>query len=168
MASDYSPTLRNVANRLTNTGRHVERVGRLVIGLRTGASPGPSTPIPTPVRPGPHPGTHLFDGVPVADWIWPIVKWARDHGWNGRVTSGYRSVAEQREACRHVCGNPDGCPGRCAKPGQSEHQFVEYPRGAVDVTFPGPFGIVLRDYPGGPPLRNDLPADRVHYSHSGH
>lgn len=36
--------------------------------------------------------------------------------------SGYRSPEQQRQACIRVCGNPEGCPSRCARPGSSQHQ----------------------------------------------
>ena|SRR6266498_2761385 len=168
MPDDYSPIIGNVAARLTRTGGHVEKVGRAIHGLATGSAPGPTTTAPSPLKPGPHPGTVKLDGLWVAAWIYDPATWARQHGWQGHVTSGYRSVADQREACRHVCGNPNGCPGRCAKPGTSEHQFTEYPRGAIDVSDPTDFANVMRRYPGPHTLRNDLPDDPVHFSHSGH
>lgn len=109
-----------------------------------------------------------IDGVLVAGWIAEIVAWAKLNGWNGTVTSGIRSDSQQRQACIHVCGNPNGCPGRCAKPGQSNHRGSVFPLGAVDVTDPAGFARVLRGYPGGPPIKNDLPNDLVHFSRSGH
>jgi hypothetical protein len=39
-----------------------------------------------------------------------------------KCTSCYRNVIQQANACRRVCGNPQGCPGRCARPGSSQHQ----------------------------------------------
>jgi LAS superfamily LD-carboxypeptidase LdcB len=46
------------------------------------------------------------------------------------VVQSYRSCQEQAEACRNICGNPEGCPGRCAPPGLSWHQYGA----AIDVT----------------------------------
>jgi len=46
------------------------------------------------------------------------------------VVESYRSCAQQAEACRNICGNPDGCPGRCAPPGLSYHQLGA----AIDIT----------------------------------
>jgi hypothetical protein len=46
------------------------------------------------------------------------------------VTSSYRSCAQQELACQSICGNPNGCPGTCVKPGLSYHQLGL----AVDVT----------------------------------
>lgn len=38
------------------------------------------------------------------------------------VVWSYRSCAEQRLACRNICGAA-ACPGRCAPPGKSWHQL---------------------------------------------
>ena len=46
------------------------------------------------------------------------------------VNATYRSCSDQAAACRNICGNPQGCPGRCAKPGTSWHQLGA----AVDLT----------------------------------
>jgi len=46
------------------------------------------------------------------------------------VAQSYRSCAQQRIACLNICGDPNGCPGRCAKPGTSYHQLGA----AVDLT----------------------------------
>jgi hypothetical protein len=46
------------------------------------------------------------------------------------VVQSYRTCREQAEACRGICGDPQGCPGRCAKPGTSYHQIGA----AVDIT----------------------------------
>lgn len=39
------------------------------------------------------------------------------------VVSSYRSCSEQVQACTRICGNPNGCPGTCVKPGLSYHQL---------------------------------------------
>lgn len=110
-----------------------------------------------------------IDGHLVAGWIGAIVLWARDNGWTGSVTSGIRSDQEQAQACIHVCGNPQGCPNRCAAPGTSNHKGIVFPLGAVDVTNPSQFAQVLSRYPGGAPLKNALPdTDPVHFSRTGH
>jgi hypothetical protein len=49
------------------------------------------------------------------------------------VVQSYRSCAEQRRACRSICGNPEGCRGRCAPPGLSWHQLGA----AIDITQEG-------------------------------
>jgi D-alanyl-D-alanine carboxypeptidase len=46
------------------------------------------------------------------------------------VVQSYRSCDQQAEACRNICGNANGCPGRCASPGTSYHQLGA----AIDVT----------------------------------
>lgn len=143
-------------------------MGELTRGIVTKTNPPTSTKHPDVNLPSQKGGTESIDGYNVAAWIAPIVLWCREHGWHGRVTSGYRSVADQREACRHVCGNPNGCPGRCAHPGDSEHQGTEFPHGAVDVSDYTTFADVVSRYPHRPTIRNELPLDRVHFSYSGH
>jgi D-alanyl-D-alanine carboxypeptidase len=57
----------------------------------------------------------------------------RDAGVDIPVVQSYRSCAEQRRACRGICGNPQGCPGLCAPPGLSWHQLGA----AIDITEEG-------------------------------
>jgi len=49
------------------------------------------------------------------------------------VVQSFRSCAEQRRACRSICGNPEGCRGLCAPPGLSWHQLGA----AIDITQEG-------------------------------
>ena len=46
------------------------------------------------------------------------------------VVQSYRSCAQQRLACKRICGDPGGCAGTCAPPGKSWHQLGA----AVDIT----------------------------------
>lgn len=46
------------------------------------------------------------------------------------VVESYRSCAKQAVDCTRICGNADGCPGRCVKPGTSYHQLGA----AIDIT----------------------------------
>jgi LAS superfamily LD-carboxypeptidase LdcB len=51
------------------------------------------------------------------------------------VVQSYRSCRQQAEACRSICGDPTGCPGRCASPGTSYHQLgaaVDLSQGSLD------------------------------------
>jgi hypothetical protein len=57
----------------------------------------------------------------------------RDAGVAIPVMQSYRSCAEQRRACRSICGNPEGCPDLCAPPGLSWHQLGA----AIDITQEG-------------------------------
>ena len=61
-------------------------------------------------------GVGSFDGVQAADWIIPVLNWARKHGWGGTITSGYRPGFDPHTAS-----------------GTSEHQGTQYPGGAIDV-----------------------------------
>ena len=52
------------------------------------------------------------------------------------VVQSYRSCGQQAEACRSICGDPTGCPGRCASPGTSYHQLgaaVDLTQGSLDT-----------------------------------
>lgn len=119
-------------------------------------------------------GTTVIDGHPVVKWIAVQVLAARKHGWTGKVRSGWRSDAEQAQACIEVCGNPQGCPGKCAKPGTSNHRGKTFPGGAVDVDDPAGFAAALvraraaGDLGPYPMIRNALPQDPVHFSLTGH
>lgn len=108
-------------------------------------------------------GVALFDGKPVARWIRPVLVWARANGWKGRVTSGVRSIAQQRAACASTTGP-------CATPGTSNHQKTQYPGGAVDVTDWQTLATLVPMYPGpGPTLVHAVFAnDPVHFSGNGH
>lgn len=168
MGSDYSRTIKNSASALRATGGHIHRLGELTKRLPEKVT-GVNIPVPKDTAPKSDGGFTTIDGHEVVKWIADIVLWVRHQGrWHGQVTSGYRSVADQREACRHVCGNPNGCPGTCAKPGTSNHQGKAYPGGAVDVSDYTTFGQEAAKYPHGPTVKNDLPLDRVHFSRSGH
>jgi LAS superfamily LD-carboxypeptidase LdcB len=53
------------------------------------------------------------------------------------VVQSYRSCAQQAIACERICGNRDGCPGRCVKPGTSYHQLgaaIDITQGSLDTT----------------------------------
>lgn len=47
-----------------------------------------------------------------------------------QVVQSYRSCAQQAIACTRICGDANGCPGRCVKPGTSYHQLGA----AIDIT----------------------------------
>jgi hypothetical protein len=77
---------------------------------------------------------------PVAAWIVPILQWASQHGWNGTVTSGYRSYEQQAAI------NASGAYS--APAGRSNHETAQYPGGAVDVTNPAQLLSALKGYTG--------------------
>lgn len=104
-------------------------------------------------------GGHVahVDGKPVAAWIANILQQAKAAGWTGTVTSGYRSVAEQRRIY-----NSGVRPA--AKPGQSNHNFTAFPGGAVDVTNAAQLAQVLHKL-GINKLQWAGAKDPVHFSH---
>ena len=113
-------------------------------------------------------GAGQFDGIAVANWIIPILEWARKNGWGGHITSGYR-------------------PGAITNTGKpSNHSFLNYPGGAVDVgdqhaiTQGEALWNVVQNYPGMPKLYSagfgpkawgpykDSAHDYGHFSATGH
>lgn len=109
-------------------------------------------------------GLTTFDGVVVASWIARWLEKSRRAGWNGTVTSGYRTPEYSESLCQRMCGQPS-CPGTCAGR-SSNHSGKDYPAGAVDVSDYANFERI--QYEIGSPLRNDLPYDPVHFSVNGH
>lgn len=110
-------------------------------------------------------GVGSFDGVPVANAAIPYLQWARKHGWQGRLVSGWRDPHYSQSLCYRMCGRPS-CPGRCA--GLASNHVGSTPaRFAVDVSDYYRFGQLMRSYPG-PKIVNHLGArDPVHFSPSG-
>lgn len=112
------------------------------------------------------PGVTTYNGVPVAKWLQPYLVYARNHGWKGRLNSGWRSPAYSDSLCRRICGRPS-CPGICAGRA-SNHSGNARPRGAVDVSDYVTFGRLMRACPYSPRIYNALGArDPVHHSASG-
>jgi hypothetical protein len=103
-------------------------------------------------------GVAKFDGKPVADWIAPILRYARKQGWKGSVNSGYRSKAEQTRIY-----NSGVRPA--AKPGTSNHEFAGFPGGAVDVSDAASLSQILARSPYRKKLRWAGAKDPVHFSH---
>ncbi len=110
------------------------------------------------IRRVPATGVAQFDGKPVAGWIVPILSWAREHGWTGTVTSGYRSFADQQRIY-------DSGVRPAAMPGTSNHEGTQFPRGAVDVSGAAQLGALLNRSPYAGRLVWAGAKDPVHLSH---
>ena len=110
-------------------------------------------------------GVGSFDGVPVANVAIPILQWCRNHGWLGRLVSGFRTAAYSTYLCIRMCGRPS-CPGRCAG-ASTNHTGTTSDRFALDVSDYVRFGQVVAHCPIPPHIFNALPIDRVHYSPTG-
>ncbi len=111
-------------------------------------------------------GVATFDGKPVAAWMKPYLDWARDHGWDGTLISGYRDPAHSEQVCIQKCGAPT-CPGNCAGR-SSNHAGSVKPAGALDVSDYVKFGQLMARCPLEPKLKNALGArDPNHFSYSG-
>jgi hypothetical protein len=117
-------------------------------------------------------GVVIFDGTPVAAWLAPHLRFAREHGWTGVVTSGFRSCEHQKTVAADFAARlgktvaqvyPNG-------PCASNHVGHGFPRGAVDVTRPEQLDHVLRETPHHPKLVWGGPVinDPVHFSATGH
>ena len=77
------------------------------------------------------PPLHTWQGVTLQPVALTAFKHAqRLAGGRIAVVQSYRSCVQQAEACRNICGDPNGCPGRCASPGLSYHQLGA----AIDIT----------------------------------
>jgi hypothetical protein len=112
-------------------------------------------------------GTVLIDGYRVAGWIAVQVLWARDHGWSGKVLSGYRTPEYSEHVCLRMY-HRTSVPGKCAGR-SSNHVGLVAPFGAVDVSMPDQFAACMRRSPHTPTLCNALPTtDPRHFSHTGH
>jgi hypothetical protein len=109
-------------------------------------------------------GTVTFDGKPVLAKFVDELKWARQHGWKGTVTSGVRTKQQQLAAARNYGLQHYGPAG----PLGSNH--VTGHAGAVDVTQAAQLDALLKKYPGrrnliwGGPVMGDW----VHFSPTGH
>jgi hypothetical protein len=112
-------------------------------------------------------GLGTFDGIHIGNWLIPYLEWAREHGrWKGRLVSGYRDPIYSEHLCFAMCGRPT-CPGKCAGR-MTNHQGIEKPHGAMDVTDYVTFGEDMKHCPLEPKLVNHLPNDPVHYSATGY
>lgn len=103
-------------------------------------------------------GTAHFEGKTVAAWIAPALQYARQHGWKGAVNNGYRSYADQQRIY-----NSGVRPA--AKPGTSNHEGSDFPRGAVDVSDAQQLSQILQNSPYAGKLVWAGAKDPVHFSH---
>lgn len=113
----------------------------------------------------PHPHFGFAGGASwqsgLVDQVRNAVIYAQSQGWQGTVTSGFRSFAEQsRLYQRYLHGGP-----LAAAPGHSSHESGQ----AVDVTDYSTFARIMARAPAGQRLYNHLGArDPVHFSVSGY
>ena len=111
-----------------------------------------------------------FDGIEVAPWIVPRLRFARENGfWTGKVNSGIRSHAEQTALYSEWKAGHRAGP--VAVPGTSNHEKRVFPGGAVDITDPAGMVSAMAKWKalGKPnPLVWFGSGDQVHFSASGH
>jgi hypothetical protein len=111
-------------------------------------------------------GVVVYDTKPVAAWMVPYLDWARAHGWHGVLASGFRTPAESEHLCIRLYGRPR-VEGKCGGL-TSNHFGIRKPAGAIDVTDYVRFAELMSRCPLQPKIKNDLPADRGHFSLTGH
>ncbi len=112
-------------------------------------------------------GLAKFEGTVVAAWIVPWLEKAREHGWKGWLTSGWRDPLYSQQLCYNMCGAPS-CPGKCAglKSNHVGKGNKNGDPGAVDLTDYYTFGRIMAELNS--PLHNSIgPSDPVHFSASG-
>ncbi len=110
-------------------------------------------------------GLSTWDGYQVAAWMIPWLEKSRNAGWDGQLSSGYRTPEYSESLCYNMCGKP-ACPGLCAGRA-SKHSEKVYPGGAIDV-YPDYANFERIQYQIGSPLRNYLSQDLVHFSTTGY
>jgi hypothetical protein len=103
-------------------------------------------------------GTTNFEGHKVAAWIAPVLSYARKQGWKGQVNSGFRSLAEQTRIY-----NSGVRPA--ARPGTSNHEGAQFPRGAVDVSDAQQLSDIIKRSRYSHLLQWAGAKDPVHFSH---
>jgi hypothetical protein len=114
-----------------------------------------------------------MDGILVAPWIWWRLRYARRHGWKGRVLSGHRSRQRQLHAAQQYAARVGRSLDVLYPSGvyASHHLGWRFPSGAVDVTdWEGLRRAMTRWASEGKPrpLLNGIAGDLGHFSASGH
>jgi hypothetical protein len=81
-----------------------------------------------------------FEGKPVNAELASLLNFAKQKGWSGTVSSGYRSVAEQQQIWNATPASRRGT--YVARPGGSPHNYAE----AVDLTAGPQLEQIIRQY----------------------
>lgn len=106
----------------------------------------------------------VFEDSKVPAWAVPALKWARQHGWTGHITSGVRTREEQA----YLYSHPQGYP--VARPGESNHEIENGGAFDVDPGSAAQLWKILQRYPGRKPIWAPSVGldDKVHFSINGH
>jgi hypothetical protein len=116
-----------------------------------------------------NPGVTTWGGKTVANCAVAYLNYAKAHGWQGGVNSGWRAPWYSEQLCYQMCGAPR-CPGKCAGTA-SNHVGNTCDRFAIDVSDYTTVGRLMASMPNPPHGRrifNALGArDPVHFSPSG-
>lgn len=148
-------------------------LGTLLEGLKAAKTPGSTQVIPDGNSGGEsdgsvpdgnnHGGTANFGDARVANWIAPILEYARQHGWEGQVNSGYRNDAEQKRI--YDSGVRPAAKPRAYGGAGSNHEFTMFPGGAIDVSNAEQLSQILMNSPYARKLVYAGAKDPVHFSH---
>lgn len=105
--------------------------------------------------------------VPIAPWIKPILEFAVDHGWDGTINEGWRSLETQQYYWDHAeeMGLVRGVT--VAAPGTSNHGGLDYPAGAIDIDDQEGMAAAMAEYDEARKLVWYGPRDAPHWSASG-
>lgn len=104
-----------------------------------------------------------FDGKPVAAWDGYVLNYARDHGWTGGLTEGYRTD-KQQTGIYNSGVRPAAVP-KSLGGGGSNHSVKVFPGGAADVTKPEELAAILAKSPYRALLQWAGSKDPPHFSH---
>lgn len=166
-AAEPDPQARQAALLAYVNDRHnPDALLSLAQGLQADVPKGPSQPSQPSQSSQPFRqagGITDFDGKPIPAGFVGDLEYARQHGWDGVVTSGVRSRQQQASLKAH----PQGYP--VADVDKSNHVLETGGEGAVDVTKPEKLWEIIRHKPGrvlrwAPTVGLN---DRVHFSPTG-
>jgi hypothetical protein len=107
--------------------------------------------------------TTTFDGKTVVAWMVPALKYARAHGWTGKVISGVRSHELQSQLYADFKAGRRAGP--VAVPGESNHEIAN--GGAVDVSDPYTLARIMAHYSGRKLKQGTAIGDPPHFSATG-
>ena len=99
-------------------------------------------------------GVATFDGKPVAAWMKPYLDWARAHGWQGTLNSGYRTPEYSEHLCRGIAGHRSV---RKVRRPQLHHPSRQA-GGSIDVSDYVRFGELMRQCPYSPRISSTCQA----------
>lgn len=108
-------------------------------------------------------GVVAFDGKPVAAWVGYVLDYARRHGWQGSLSEGFRTDAQQTGI--YNSGVRPAAKPKSLGGGGSNHEIKTFPGGAADVSQAAQLAAILAKSPYRSLLQWAGSKDPVHFSH---